>query len=236
MSWFVVGPARFPIAQNEKRLRASDRGYQTVREHTAAARKAVERAAFPHGPPGGPIRSNNPDAVDLIREEIARHLAQHAAMKAANAAIRATRDQEHGERVQAIVDATGWRPETAARALEPDCMKQIGFPSYSLARKLAEVKRLEGRLAELERNAARGHVETRHNTTEGDVVVIQNPQAARVQLIFPSKPGSATRELLKRHAFRWAPSEGAWQRHLNNAGMAAARAVIAGLQQEGSAA
>lgn len=47
----------------------------------------------------------------------------------------------------------------------------------------------------------------------------------RVQFIFDSKPDAETRDLLKANGFRWAPSQGAWQRQLTPAGKAAAERV-----------
>ncbi len=47
----------------------------------------------------------------------------------------------------------------------------------------------------------------------------------RVQFIFDGKPDEETRELLKANGFRWAPSQGAWQRQLTQAGKAAAERV-----------
>lgn len=49
-------------------------------------------------------------------------------------------------------------------------------------------------------------------------------------ILFPGKPDASVRDLLKANGFRWAPSEGAWQRHLNNGGRYAASRVIASLQ------
>jgi hypothetical protein len=82
----------------------------------------------------------------------------------------------------------------------------------------------------LEANHERGTVETTHATTEGEVEVVENPEAGRVQLMFPGKPSETTRALLKRNGFRWAPSQDAWQRHLNNAGRYAARQVLSALK------
>ena len=45
--------------------------------------------------------------------------------------------------------------------------------------------------------------------------------------IFPGKPDEDTRSLLKSHAFKWSPSRGAWVRHLNNAGLWAAKTIRA---------
>lgn len=47
-----------------------------------------------------------------------------------------------------------------------------------------------------------------------------------VQIVFDGKPEPEVRDLLKRNGFRWAPSQGAWQRQLNNNGIYAAKDVL----------
>jgi len=231
MSWFIVGPARFPVERNRKRQACADKAFDAVRDHEAAARKAVERRAFPHGAPGGPIRASHPDAPALIRAKIEEHRRAHALMKAANAAIRSARGGDVEAMIQAVVDATGWRESRAREVVCPrGAWMGRGFASYQLSGELAEIKRLETRLATIERNRERGTVSRTHNTTAGAVTVTENPDAARIQLRFPGKPDDATRDILKRNGFRWAPSEGAWQRHLNNNGRWAAKRVIEALQ------
>lgn len=42
---------------------------------------------------------------------------------------------------------------------------------------------------------------------------------------FEGKPDEQTREVLKRNGFRWAPSQGAWQRQLTQNGKYAAAQV-----------
>jgi hypothetical protein len=46
--------------------------------------------------------------------------------------------------------------------------------------------------------------------------VVRNKEDMRLQLIFDGKPEEKTRETLKSNGFRWAPSNMAWQRLLNN--------------------
>lgn len=231
MSWFVVGPARFPVERNRKRQAWADNAFRTVSDHDKAARSAVERIAFPHGAPGEPIRASNPDAPALIRAEIEKRQAAHAMMKAANAAIRSAKGKDVDAKVQAVVDATGWREATARRCVvPPQEWMGSGFSAYQLSGELAEIKRLEARLATIEANRARGTVEHEHNTTAGRLRVVENGDAARIQMFFDGKPEAATRDLMKREGFRWAPSEGAWQRHLNNAGRYSASRVVAALQ------
>lgn len=234
MSWFIVGPANFPTDRNRKRMNSADAAYRAVRDHVVAARKAVERNAFPHGAPGDAIRASNPDAPDLIRARIAERQHSHATMKAVNAAIRSVKGDDVDAMVQAVVDATGWREDRARVAVvPPQAWMGRGFSSYSLSGELAEIKRLEGRLATIERNRERGTVSHTHNTTAGAIEVVENGEAARIQIVFPGKPDSETREILKANGFRWAPSEGAWQRHLNNAGRYAVSRVVDALQADG---
>ena len=42
-----------------------------------------------------------------------------------------------------------------------------------------------------------------------------NREQSRLQVFFDDKPDADTRQQLKEHGFRWAPSVGAWQRLLN---------------------
>lgn len=230
MSWFIVGPANFPTARNQKRQNSADKASKAIREHIKGTLASVRRNAWPHGAPGEAIRMSNPDAPALIRAELENLRTTHAKMKEANAAIRAAKTTDPEALASAIREATGLPRSVCARLAVPDCMGVRGYASFSLTNGLAEIRRLEARLKMLEANHARGTISTRHNTTEGDLEIIENPEAGRVQLIFPGKPEAKTRDLLKSNGFRWAPSEGAWQRHLNNAGRYAARQVLDKLQ------
>ena len=46
--------------------------------------------------------------------------------------------------------------------------------------------------------------------------IIRNKDEMRLQLVFDGKPAEKTREILKSNGFRWAPSQTAWQRLLND--------------------
>jgi hypothetical protein len=46
--------------------------------------------------------------------------------------------------------------------------------------------------------------------------IIRNKEEMRLQLVFDGKPAEKTREILKSNGFRWAPSQTAWQRLLND--------------------
>lgn len=61
------------------------------------------------------------------------------------------------------------------------------------------------------------------------VKCIHNTDIDRLQLIFDGKPAQETINLLKRNAFRWSPSQGAWQRQLTANAIWGAKRVLESL-------
>lgn len=213
-SSMITGPANFPVERNRKRQHTADKRMHEVTAHLAAAKRRLERIAFPHGM-GSAIRSADPEAIDKLRAELVEMRAKHVLMKAANAILRV-----HGAASRPQLEAAGIPEAMIKSALVCD---SAGRPfGFFTANSNARMKRVEDRIAALETMKARGTVEKE----SGGVRVVENADAARIQLFFPGKPDEATRATLKANGFRWAPSEGAWQRHLNNAGRWAAERVL----------
>jgi len=100
--------------------------------------------------------------------------------------------------------------------------KEPPFPGYELTYALAEVKRLEGRLKTI-KNTKEGAQHHREYPVAEGVRVEENTELMRIQLFFDEKPDANIRETMHRkYGFRWAPSQGAWQRQLTGNGRAAA--------------
>jgi hypothetical protein len=70
-----------------------------------------------------------------------------------------------------------------------------------------EARRLRARIAELQAQRQR---EPAPDVVVGEVTIRETVD--RLQVIFPGKPCAEVRSSLKHSGFRWAPSEGAWQR------------------------
>lgn len=236
----ITGPANFPTERNRRALDAERRRMDDIGAHDAAARQSVERRAFPHGDPDHEIRSDHPDAPRLLRERIERLESAQEFMKQANVIVRraiaagvkgpdSAGFDGYCAEMRALDAATGLSDEQLAELLAPDFAGRIGFPSYALYNNNANIRRLKKRLAKLESVRDRGDVEREFETSSGTVRLVEAADAARIRLIFPGKPDAETRAMLKRHGFRWAPSVGAWQRHMTDAGRRAANAALAGL-------
>jgi hypothetical protein len=166
----------------------------------------------------GGISSDDPDAVEKLRAELATMEASQERMKAANKAIRANKTKE--AQIAALI-AEGFTEEQAAEAVKPNFCGRVGFPSYALSNNSANARRVKARIAELEKRSQR--VSREH---EGKGYTFrEDTEENRVMFVFPGKPNEETRALLKRHAFKWSPSRGAWVRQLNNAGLWAATSI-----------
>ena len=61
--------------------------------------------------------------------------------------------------------------------------------------------------------------------------VIQNKEVNRIQILFDDKPSEEIRDILKHHGFKWARSQGAWQRLYNKNGIYATNRVVEKLEK-----
>lgn len=103
------------------------------------------------------------------------------------------------------------------------------FESYSLTNNNANIKRTRERIAELEKEQQRAESGAAKDITGNGYTLTENADLMRIQFIFDDKPDESTRTLLKSNGFKWAPSQGAWQRMLNNNGRYAAKRVMQAL-------
>lgn len=108
----------------------------------------------------------------------------------------------------------GYSDEQIQELRTPDFMGRVGFPAYALQNNNANIHRVEERLKSLKAVKEKGTKETEFELFK----VVENVEAMRLQIIFDEKPEADVRAVLKKNGFKWAPSQGAWQRMLNPAG------------------
>ena len=206
------GRHRRDLARIDGRMRASV-------EADDKAKYYEQKAA---GVGSGGISSDDPEAVAKLREQLEQARREHEHMLAINKAIRKHRTAE--AQIPALM-ALGYGEDQARKLLTPDFARRIGIPSYALTNNSANIRRIEERIKSLESSSQREDKEEEASGYTYREDVAEN----RVMFIFPGKPDSGIRDLLKRHAFKWSPNRGAWVRHLNGAGLYAASEVRKGL-------
>jgi Domain of unknown function (DUF3560) len=157
------------------------------------------------------ISSDDPDAIEKLKAKIAAAVDRQDFMKAGNKIVKSKKltIEQKIEQLKAAGHS--------AMILQPDFCGRVGYADYELTNNNANTRRMKQRLEQLEKaliNAV-DIGDTEEEYPDLDLIVRHARTINRIQLIFSGKPSVQIRNLLKSHGFRWAPSEGAWQRHLN---------------------
>ena len=208
-SVLIAGPANFPVKKKQRQNAREDTLMHEYQEFAAILDRirSVGR---------GGIRSDDPEAAEKLAEKLEKREAMQARMKAANAFYR-----KH-KTLDGCPDLTPEQIETLnasmARDWRPDPKP---FESYQLSANNAKIRALRERLETLKAAKASRAQDEQHD----GYTYREDSEIVRLQFIFDGKPDAKTRDLLKSNGFRWAPSQGAWQRQLTAAGKAAAERV-----------
>lgn len=204
-SVMISGGSNFPVRKKEKQIAALDRHYAEYNE----IKKIPEQIK---GLLRGQsiIKSSDSDAIEQLQKKLEKAEALQAEMKAVNAYYR-----KH----KTLKGYNDYTDEKAAKLDEAikGSMYGVPFPPYELTNNNAKIKNTKARIAQLERlkeatETAAEQPKDEYNTELFKVV--ENAEIMRLQLIFDGKPDEATRTILKKHAYKWSPSNGCWQRQL----------------------
>lgn len=200
-SVLISGGSNFPVRKKEKQNAARDRNMKEWRYIEGLLDKIKSVGT-------GGISGDDPAALTKLKAKLERLEAAQQTMKDVNAYYRKTGTlddcphltEEEIEKLKASM-ASGYHFENKP------------FASYSLSNNNAEIRRIKGRIEELEK---RGSTEPPAGWEFDGGKVVMNTDENRVQIIFDDKPDSDVRAELRSNAFKWAPSQGAWQRQLTD--------------------
>ena len=125
-----------------------------------------------------------------------------------NATIKATKD-----RIEGLSKA-----EQRKGAISPETQEILYF-----AKDITAQKKIDS--GELVINKHKPEL-WRQNSSPTGVRIIQNTDINRLQIEFDDKPDEEMRSKLKANGFKWAPSQGAWQRQLTDNATAAVKRIF----------
>ena len=205
-SILITGGGNFPVAKKAKQNAARDRNYGEYAEIEKLLDKIRSTGR-------GGISADDDLAVEKLTKKLEGMKSQQAMMKAVNAYYR-----KH-KTLEGCPELTAEQVEKIKASMSQDWRKDpVPFPAYLLTNNNANIRRVRQRIEELSHKT-----EFVGWTFPGGEAKV-NEAENRLQLIFEDKPDADTRQALKSEGFKWAPSQGAWQRQLNqNAIRAAAR-------------
>lgn len=217
-SILISGGSNFPVRKKEKQVAAWERNHQFY-EYVQGILTKIENILYGREI----IKSDDERAIEKLEEKLEDMKNLQEQMKAANKAIR-LKDTEAGND---LLREMGYSEEGITELRKPDFCGRVGYPDYELSNNNANIHRVEERLKSLKAAKERGSSEQEYKTFK----VVENTEAMRYQIIFDGKPEADVRTLLKSNGFKWAPSQGAWQRQITANGKWALERVIEKLKE-----
>lgn len=219
--------------RHRRDLERINRGFDKAHEERTTAEDLRRRAAAVGR---GGVSSDDPSATTKLDEKLRGLEERLEHIKAVNAAWRKAGKPapDNAEGWTRVGELTGIAAEDLQKLRLQVARLGFGsdtpYPSYSLKNLGAEIRRVRVRIEELKVAEDCEAVDEDHGVCR----LVEAPEDNRVRLYFDGKPSDDVRALLKRSGFRWSRLEGAWQRHLNDAGRYAARAPIVRIKEVAS--
>ena len=210
-SILIAGGSGFNVRKKERQNAAADRNMQEWNEIQGILHKIRSVGT-------GGISGDDPNALNKLRAKLESLERLQNRMKAANSAIR-MKDQAKGD---AKLSEMGYSPSDIKELRSTDFCGRIGYPAYQLSNNNANIRRIRDRIEELEK---RQDSPAPEGWKFGGGKVVINAELNRLQIVLDDCPDADTKQALKSHGFRWAPSQGAWQRQLTDNAIHAAKAI-----------
>ena len=204
-SVMICGPANFPVKKKNRQIAAFDDNREFFNETQKLLNKIK---SISNG--SELIKSSDEDCIERLEYKLETLKALQEKMKAVNAALR-KKDIEEGN---LDLMELGYTEDDIKKIRTPDFAGRIGYPAYALQNNNQEIHRVEDRINSLKAIKDKGTIEEEN---EG-YTYREDSESMRIQFIFDGKPSDDIRNILKQNGFRWAPSQGAWQRQLTRNG------------------
>lgn len=204
-SVMISGAGNFPVKKKERQLAAWERNHEFY-QYVQGILAKIENILYGREI----IKSDDERAIEKLEEKLEDMKKLQEDMKAANKALR-LKDKEVGNDQ---LREMGYSEESIEELRKPDYLGRVGYPNFQLSNNNANIHRVEERLKRLKAVKERGSSEQEYKTFK----VVENTEAMRYQIIFDGKPDAEIRTLLKSNGFKWAPSQGAWQRQITSNG------------------
>ena len=164
------------------------------------------------------INSNDKNAISKLKMKVEKLTKIQEDMKACNKIIKDKKDKK----VDRLIEILKISSREATELMKPDFCGRVGFPSFQLTNNNANIKATQARITQLEKAV---QFET-EELMIGGARVVKNAEAMRVQFFFGVKPKHEIISLMKKHGFKWSPSNVCWQRLWNDNALFAIRYYI----------
>ena len=208
----ISGGGNFPVKKKNKQNERRDalaQEYNALKEYG----EKIEHLLYAKQV----IRADDANAIELLEEKLEERKERQEFMKAANKAVRKKNVEAGDDELRDL----GFTEKQISDFRIPE-YGVLGFQPYELSGNKAEIHRLEKRIETLKAIKETG---SREYETEF-FSVTEDAEDMRLRLFFDYKPSEEIRDALKSNGFKWAPSNGCWQRQLTESAKFAMRRVL----------
>lgn len=203
VSAFIAGPSNFPVRQQQKRHQWAENKYTEFREwRTRVLRKICKSFA----PAVTPLTELEKAKIDLANR-VALQAMYHRINKAYNAYVKKPETLEVSDlpdKYKAVIRHFDPQRQWYKKPIAP----------FEFSNNNANIKRLEGRVKELEAKTAKHVAGEQKEQVINGVRIVDNYEADRVQMFFDGKPAQEIIDKLKKRGWRWSPFGMCWQRKI----------------------
>lgn len=223
----ISGAGNFPVDKKRKQNARHD-ALMTERYGNVGSKKEGFESYYAHKLESigtGGIRSNDPNAAEKLQKELEAQKTVHSAMLDANKYWRKHKTMEGWEPSEEL-GLSQRQKTTLINVARDNCGRYESiqpFHSSALSNSNAEIKRLQGRIESLKRNAAVAVGEGGELAKFDGGTVVYDKGNDRLQLKFDGVPSEEVRSQLKHSGWRWSGKNKAWQRHYTQSAIYSAK-------------
>jgi len=214
ISSFITGGSNFPVQRAQK---ANDREHAAYQKFMEVVDKVKSRIIKSYQPP-----VTIDSTLAKAQNELAQRVKNQEMMKTANKIIRASKGADCTEKLMKL----GLIFPVAQELQKPGHCCAYGFATFELTNNLANIKRLEQRVKELQQKVDNRNSGVKNEIESSWFKVEENGELDRIMFYFEGKPATEVIALMKKNAFKWSPTNKAWQRKITGNAQWATKRLI----------
>lgn len=216
-SVMISGGSNFPVNKKRKQNARRETLYREYQEIQSLLDRIKSTGT-------GPVDLTDPAARQILTDQLQREEKLLETCKAANAYYRKHKTLDGcpgiSEKTAAHLNDSSYYPGGS-----PLDLTGKPFADYALTSIRGKIKRIQDRIAELDRLEAAAKAPADSLEFDGGEIV-QNAELNRLQILFDDIPSPELRQELKSYGFRWSPANKAWQRQLTQNAMYDAKKIL----------
>jgi hypothetical protein len=209
-SVMISGAGNYNIKKHNKQMASWGKNYQYYEDSVLALENQIRTLG------GGVevIRGDEEDALEKLESKVEYMKYWHQVMVEANKYYRKNKSLEGFDGAE---PDELQRIQQALADMQKLGMHNVPYPQYALTNDNQNIKRLEGRIAELKRLKAEGGKSDALSEVNDIYKLWVDKQDMRIRISFEmGKPDQEIIDMLRGKAFKWSPKNNAWQRQLTD--------------------